>query len=173
MLKTVYYNLVKLAKGQRNWDGDINSNFDIIDTEIKDKDDRIKAQDTRINNIVAGAGTGNTEIVDSRLSPFKDKTYPVLKERLNTLEGEVMLLLSLCKPKRSGYHEDTQLYTVTEYKDLSGKLRYKSELIAYDANLKRFGQRKSTLYALDGVTVDKTLTNTLVYAANGDLVEEV
>lgn len=65
--KTPNYSLNKPDKGTRGWDVYLNQNADIIDSELKRLKDKDASQDLRIDNIVAQAGTGNTEIVDARL----------------------------------------------------------------------------------------------------------
>jgi hypothetical protein len=55
---------------------DLNTNFNDIDTDIK-------AVDGRVSNIVASAGTSNTEIVDAR------GTYPVLRDRFTNVESSL------------------------------------------------------------------------------------
>lgn len=65
--KTPNYSLNKPDKGTRGWDVYLNQNADIIDSELKRLKDKDASQDLRIDNIVAQAGTDNTEIVDARL----------------------------------------------------------------------------------------------------------
>lgn len=52
--------------------------------------DAIDEMDARVNNIVSQGGDDNTEVVDARHSTLKGKTFNVLKERLDDIEGDLL-----------------------------------------------------------------------------------
>jgi hypothetical protein len=60
----------------RAWRNDLNSNFEDIENEVNDLD-------VRIDNIVANAGSSNTEIVDARHDAVNNVTHATLKDRLD------------------------------------------------------------------------------------------
>jgi lysophospholipase L1-like esterase len=66
----------------RNFRNDLNANFDDVEADFKDLD-------TRIDNIVADAGSSNTEIVDARYDSVNGVTYKVLKDRLDDTANKI------------------------------------------------------------------------------------
>lgn len=168
---TTFIKLKKILKGERGWDVFFNGNMDTLDTEIKTIKDKNTDQDTRIDNIVAGAGTGNTEIVDSRQSLVKGKTFSVLRNRLEESEGESSLVLGIVQSENKNLNTDLGIYTLIEYKDISGKLRTSSELKTLDVS-NRYTVREIKIYEPDGITVRKTQQLSLAYDVNGKLYKE-
>jgi lysophospholipase L1-like esterase len=71
----------------RDFRNDLNANFDDIEQDFQDVD-------ARIDNIVANAGSSNTEIVDARYDSVNNVTYPTLKDRLDTHADEIGILNS-------------------------------------------------------------------------------
>lgn len=61
----------------------INDNNDAIETDVTNLNNRV-------DNIVAQSGNDNTEIVDARNSIVKGKIFPVLGERLEEVEQDVI-----------------------------------------------------------------------------------
>lgn len=170
-LLTTFYKLKKMLKGERNWDTQLNNNFDTIDTEmnrLKNKDSDI---DNRMNNIVASAGTGNTEIVDARQSLVKGKTFPVMRNRLEESEKETELLLGVMQFENKNFDSNLGIYTLVEYRDPLGTLRETSELKTLDGN-NRYTVREIKVYEPDGTTVRKTQSLSLSYDQNGKLYKE-
>ncbi len=53
-----------------------------------------KADNTRVDNIVAQAGTDNTEIVDARLSSVRGQTFSVLKNRFDAIDNDICFMVS-------------------------------------------------------------------------------
>ena len=88
------YGLSKPTRGTRNWDTYLNENTDVIDIELKRQKDKDTALDSRIDNIVASAGTSNTEIVDARNSGVKIKTFTTLDARLEETEQDISNVLT-------------------------------------------------------------------------------
>ncbi|MCE5220055.1 MAG: hypothetical protein LLF98_02005 [Clostridium sp.] len=76
--KTTYYNLDKPDKGTLNWHINNNNNFDVIDTELHN-------QDERIDNLVTGV-TVDSEVIDARRSAQRNATYSTLDARLEDIE---------------------------------------------------------------------------------------
>lgn len=64
------------VKFDRNFRNALNANFDDIEADVR-------GLDTRIDNIIAQAGSSNTEIVDARYDSINNATYPTLKDRLD------------------------------------------------------------------------------------------
>jgi hypothetical protein len=81
----------------RNFRNDLNANFDDIEADIKEVENNSIARDNdldaRIDNIVAQAGSDNTEIVDARYDSINNVTHPTLKDRLDTHANEIGILL--------------------------------------------------------------------------------
>jgi hypothetical protein len=65
----------------RDFRNNLNANFDDIEADVKDLD-------TRIDNIVADAGSSNAEIVDARYDSVNNITHPTLKDRLDSVQTE-------------------------------------------------------------------------------------
>lgn len=82
-LNTVFTGLSKL----RDWWSIVKINFTGIQTGHNELEDRV-------DNIVAGAGDSNTEIVDARYSTAKVKDFTVLKDRLEEIETDASEHLS-------------------------------------------------------------------------------
>jgi lysophospholipase L1-like esterase len=80
----------------RNFRNDLNANFADIEADIKEVENNSIARDneldTRIDNIVAQAGTDNTEIVDARYDSVNNVTHPTLKDRLDSHSNEIGIL---------------------------------------------------------------------------------
>jgi hypothetical protein len=70
----------------------VNRNFARLNNEADALDQRLKNQDIRIDNIVSQSGDDITEIVDARYSAPKDVTFPVLKDRMDASEEDVIAL---------------------------------------------------------------------------------
>ena len=69
----------------RDFRNKLNANFDDIEADVKDLD-------TRIDNIVAQAGSDNTEIVDARYDSVNNVTHPTLKDRLDDTSDKIGIL---------------------------------------------------------------------------------
>jgi hypothetical protein len=69
----------------RDFRNNLNANFDDIEADVKELD-------TRIDNIVANAGSSNTEIVDARYDAINNVTYPTLKDRLDDTSDKIGIL---------------------------------------------------------------------------------
>lgn len=80
--KTIY-NAHVAGTSDKHGAEDINYNGSVVADNVKDA---IDANDSRISNIIAQSGTSDTEVVDSRESPYYDTTYAVLKDRLDNIE---------------------------------------------------------------------------------------
>ncbi|MCG6184236.1 hypothetical protein JEG46_12250, partial [Anoxybacillus sp. LAT_26] len=80
----------------RNFRNDLNANFDDVESDIKEVENnsiaRDKDLDARIDNIVAQAGSDNTEIVDARYDSINNVTHPTLKDRLDAHSNEIGIL---------------------------------------------------------------------------------
>jgi hypothetical protein len=76
--QTTYYNMTKPTQGDLNWNVPLNANFDIVDQELHNQDDRI-------DNIVAGV-TIDSEVIDARASAQRSTTYVSLDARLEDIE---------------------------------------------------------------------------------------
>lgn len=84
MNKTVKYGFNLPAKGVKDWHVYLNANFNIAEKEIETLAQLLATLNTRTNNIVAQAGTDNTEIVDARTGA--DST---VRQTLGTLIREI------------------------------------------------------------------------------------
>jgi parallel beta-helix repeat protein len=77
----------------RDFRNDLNANFDDIEQDFRDVDARMTQiendLDARIDNIVADAGSSNTEIVDARYDSINNVTYPTLKDRLDDTSDKI------------------------------------------------------------------------------------
>jgi parallel beta-helix repeat protein len=80
----------------RNFRNDLNANFDDVEADIKEVENNSIARDNdldaRIDNIVADAGSSNTEIVDARYDSVNNVTYPTLKDRLDDTSDKIGIL---------------------------------------------------------------------------------
>jgi hypothetical protein len=98
----------------RDFRNKLNANFDDIEADLRDiqndlntKDSAAHARmtqiendsierdndlDARIDNIVANAGSSNTEIVDARNDSVNNVTYPTLKDRLDDTSDKIGIL---------------------------------------------------------------------------------
>lgn len=86
-----YANLIGSKKISEDF-GNINIGFDRVQTDVDAINTELIDQDTRIDNIVSQSGDDITEIVDARYSAPKDITFPVLKDRLDASEEDVVAL---------------------------------------------------------------------------------
>ena len=157
----IFFKLKKILKGERNWDSALNKNFDEIDGELKNVNDRQDDINQRLNNMVAGAGDSNTEIVDSRLSMIKNKTFQTLQHRLEEIESDIRSLMGFLQFEAKNYDEDLEVDTLIEYRDTNGKLRIVSELKnIVNGN---YDTQEIKIYDVDGLTLRKTVTFKLEY----------
>ncbi len=78
-LNTAFTGLTKL----RDW-------WTIVKDNFNDTMTGHNALEDRVDNIIAGAGASNTEIVDARHSIVKDKNYTVLTDRLEDMETDAL-----------------------------------------------------------------------------------
>ena len=100
----------------RNFRNALNTNFDDIEADIKEVQNNLNEKDSaaharmtqiendsierdndldaRIDNIVANAGSSNTEIVDARYDSINNATYPTLKDRLDDTSNKIGILLN-------------------------------------------------------------------------------
>jgi hypothetical protein len=76
--QTTYYNMTKPTQGELNWNVPLNANFDIVDQELHNQDDRI-------DNLVTGV-TIDSEVIDARSSAQRSTTYASLDARLEDIE---------------------------------------------------------------------------------------
>ena len=94
----------------RDFRNNLNANFDDIEADLRDIQSDLDAKesritqiendsierdndlDARIDNIVANAGSSNTEIVDARYDSVNNVTYPTLKDRLDSHSNEIGIL---------------------------------------------------------------------------------
>lgn len=82
-----YANLNGHAKINQSF-GQITEGFGAVETDVTAVDGRVTVLDDRVQNIVAGAGQSNTEIVDAR-KPVEGTAYPVLKNRLDDGDSDL------------------------------------------------------------------------------------
>ena len=97
----------------RDFRNNLNANFDDIESDIREANDRLDDIDSRIDNIVADAGQSNTEIVDARNDSVNNVTYPTLKDRLDTHANEIGILSNYgvnveSYPRLAGETDDTE-----------------------------------------------------------------
>jgi hypothetical protein len=94
----------------RDFRNNLNANFDDIEADLRDIQSNLDAKesrltqiendsierdndlDARIDNIVANAGSSNTEIVDARYDSINNVTYPTLKDRLDDTSDKIGIL---------------------------------------------------------------------------------
>jgi hypothetical protein len=76
----------------RDFRNKLNANFDDIEADLRDADAKMNDLDARIDNIVASAGSSNTEVVDARYDSRTNTTYPTLKHRLDAHSDEIGIL---------------------------------------------------------------------------------
>jgi hypothetical protein len=89
---------------------------DAINTSLQNlaqKDvDNYNELDGRISNIVAGAGSSNTEIVDARSSAVKSTTFPTLDARLEAAEQVTATHLADSTAHGIGTHKSNKMFHI-------------------------------------------------------------
>jgi len=129
----------------RQFRNDINANFADIERDITNLD-------SRVDNIVADAGSSNTEIVDARYDSVNDVTYTVLKDRLDDQSNKIGILTQITDMLSPYYARKNRQYLG----EVSRKLRYGENVtITFygDSNSMRSNSRYQVkmLEALNGV----------------------